>query len=566
MEGLVQVKPREEVNQQAAAVSSGDIETCAAREEAISSEPYGEEVTLPEESSLLRGCLQPAGTALLGSLRPEQDGPAGRLPCVASSPPPIRLRFFSHDSLCARSMEVSWDAGSGARQEWSSWGDQFSSSFASEKLLPAGASNIRVEFKTRARVVGGESVTVYAVDRQKGCQWRRCEAGRHVPEVILFRATAEDLHEPIDVVFELTGPLFHCYVWRAWNASRGLETPPRSWEFWQDEASKPMANPLPVALIAADRASSVHVHPFLDPHDRLQACAQRLVAAARALLDVRRQTLTDLECLDKRLGYHWFAINSTNTLSVGLGAASVAAFFVSPPAGIALGVGSMATGTAAQATDFVSDEAYLQSVRAQLSKDAWNAFAVAELEVEWLKAYNVAGAVPLDTAAAQPSHDVERVGVVGCRVVGASATAANAVVHTALPATAKALGFAGVFVSAGIAVHGWATDKALRIALRKKRSDLAASMLALQRWLASMRLLECPLCTEKLHISHLAVQCRDSWHCIHSSCMRKWVAEQGQAAPASCPLCSGDMEPGERVLSDILENTLRSHVADGSAS
>mmetsp|Transcript_34650 Transcript_34650/g.79329 ORF Transcript_34650/g.79329 Transcript_34650/m.79329 type:complete len:562 (-) Transcript_34650:29-1714(-) len=560
MEGLVPVKPRER-EAQVSSTSSSATASLAAPSDLQSASHAGDAVELPEESCMLRGCLHPAGT-LLSSLRPEQ-GLGVRRPSVVTTAPPVRLRMFSHDSLCARSMEVSWDTGSGARQEWSSWDDQFSSSYATEKFLPACASNIRVEFRTRARVVGGESITVYGVDRQKGCQWRKCEAGRYVPEVILFRTAAEDWSEAIDAVFELTGPLFHCYVWRAWNASTGPDTPPRAWECWQDQASLPTATPLPVAIEAADRAAPPNRHLAMAPQDRLEACAQRLVAAARALLDVRHQTLTDLECLDKRLGFHWFAINSTNTLSVGLGAASVAAFFVSPPAGIALGVGSMATGTAAQATDFVSDEAYLQGVRAQLSKDAWNAFAVAELEVEWLKAYNVAGEVPFDIDAATASHNLERVGMVGCRAVGATATAANAVVHTALPATAKALGFAGVFVSAGIAIHGWATDKALRVALRKKRSDLATSMLTLQRWLASMRLLECPLCTEKLHITHLSVQCRSAWHCIHSSCMRKWVAEQIQGTPQACPICSGEMEPGERVLSEILESTVRSHVAEG---
>jgi len=550
----------------------------------------GPDSTLVEDnSSLLESCLQPAsddwietrssdstgcdtaatgGFFLQSSLRPcEEALKVHRLAsaCEPATPPPIRLRMVSHDSLCARSMEVSWDNATGGRQRWSSWDDQFSSSYVSEKLLPACATNIAVEFKTRARIAGGESFTVYAVDRQRKCHWKTNEHGKYVAEVIRFRSSAVDRHEGVDAVFEMTGPLLHCYVWRAWNAASGvIQDHDDAWECWHDEATRPAPVAPPAALLAADAAASRKEELQSDPHERLQSCTKRLNAAARALLDIRRQTLSDLESLDRRLELHWLAINSTNTLSVGLGAASVAAFFVCPPAGIALGVGSMASGTAAQATDIMSDELYLQMVRAQLAKDAWNAFAVAELELEWLRACDVVGGTAVEGDSSQAISELEKVSVVGSRVVGASATAANAVVHGALPATAKVLGIAGVAISAGIAIHGWANDKALRSALRRKRSELATSMLALLRWLASMRLLECPICNDPLHIGHMAVQCHNSWHCMHASCMQRHMQEASLPAEqrCCCPVCSGKMEIGERVLNDIIESNMRSHLCE----
>merc|ERR1719191_1458645 len=83
--------------------------------------------------------------------------------------PPLRLRMVSSDILCPRSMEITWQDGSGAQQRWSSWNaDVENGWYEAEKLLPCGSRDVCVRFKVHGP---GGPWDVCRVDRRRNCEW-----------------------------------------------------------------------------------------------------------------------------------------------------------------------------------------------------------------------------------------------------------------------------------------------------------------------------------------------------------------------------------------------------------
>ena len=75
-----------------------------------------------------------------------------------------------------------------------------------EKILPSSATDISVHFKVRGPV--GGSWDVWKVDRRRHCCWVQVDSSRECrPEIIWMRAGSSNIFDPIDAVFELTGPM-----------------------------------------------------------------------------------------------------------------------------------------------------------------------------------------------------------------------------------------------------------------------------------------------------------------------------------------------------------------------
>ncbi|CAE8599580.1 unnamed protein product, partial [Polarella glacialis] len=471
---------------------------------------------------------------------PSSSGPIG-----TETASPLRLRMRSCDFHCRRSMEIEWEEPGGVQQSWSSTQDPLCGWFEADALLPSNARNIRVRFWVQNLMTAPSPVC--KVDRQNGAIWAAPKEGSNENQIeeILFRTGPQDMGG-VDAVFELAGgAATHCYVWRAWNAGRdrsaallaeattaaeasadaddcngfssisalgGENLFVESWERWDDLDTRPTPEKRPEVLAAADLAAP----PGFAAGDPVLYCADttaRLVAAASALQEVRRRTMKSLQELDQSLTGQWVAVNSANTMSAGLGVAAAAALFLAPPLTFGLAVSSAMVGGGAGAGDALADHVNHGDLRQQLSRDAWNTFAVAELEKEWLwsrrnaaRAFRVSGAVgeasehedsgnadlavytaQIGTSVAKViAEAVEEAALV--RSIGAAAAEATA------PAAARVLGVAGAVVSVGIAIHGWSTTKSLQATVRRKIEELAQASLRSQRWLSAVGQLECAIC------------------------------------------------------------------------
>lgn len=467
-------------------------------------------------------------------------------------------------------MEIQWKDGSGVLHSWSSWDDPLCGWFEAEKLLPSSTTDISVHFMVHTIV---KNFPVCQVDRRQSCTWVRSTGpGKDASEVVQFRTSFGAETAGVDAMFELAGPAMHCYVFRAWNAGRDDEAPD-AWEHWEDVASRPCKEAQPVVLRAADEVAA----PAAGAGDPVLYCANttlRLVAAARTLQEIRKETLSGLQELDRSLYSQWVAVNSANTMSAGLGVAASVSLFIAPPVSIVLGLASAVVGGGTSTADALVDLSKHCGLRRQLSTDSWNEFAVGELEREWLWSRQSmahsrritlldqqqpgGGSVSeLATYGAQFGAAVAMVltevveDASGAASVARAASAANAATIAA-PAAAKVLGVAGAAVSVGVAIHGWTTTKSIQATVTRKIEELRSSVLRTQRWLAALGQLECVICRCCISLSNEASSCQGSCHYFHTRCLQT-RSSQGNASgqDVMCPLCNDPISQ-EGVLEDLL--------------
>jgi len=378
--------------------------------------------------------------------------------------------------------------------------------------------------------------------------------------------------------------MLHCYVSRAWNAghdcdaerSRGAarKRPRAAWEWWQAPPERPLPTPHPKALEAADAAAAPSAGAG-DPIRYYQCATHRLAAAAKELQDIRRASLALVRSLDQRQTAQWVAVNSTNTLSAGLSIASAVSMFLVPPVGIALGIGSAAVGGAATAGDAVADRLQLRELREQMSAEAWNTLAVAELEREWLQARDAASEALQAAEGGSLAKQLEEAGVVGAAVAkvvidavdgsssGGSAAAAG--LSQVAKAAPRVLGVASAVLSTGIAIHGWSTTKSFQVSVQEKAEALESALLHTQRWLSGVGELECGICLCPVGLGDAARRC-GTWHYCHARCYRQWEETcRASGRTPVCPLCNGAMNPEERTLEGFLTEDIRSNLRESKA-
>jgi len=414
---------------------------------------------------------------------------------VRKSNPPVRLRMASNDVLSRRSMEVEWESAVGKRQGWSSWDDPMCGFFDAEVLLPSDVTKITVRFKVRTIF---RAFDVYKIDRGNNNSgfFKPKRGGDYIADVFNFRhASTSDTFlsngcatglPGVDATFVLAGAVGFTHICWAWNAGR--DGPAEPWEFWEDEDTRP-SKQLLAALKAADKASK-----SCTPGENLESdCAKayrRFVAAVKALQQVRRETISKMNLTDQQLTGQWVAVNSVNTISAGLGIASVVASLLAPAMGIGLGISSAVAGIGATVGDIIADKTKLWELRQQMSLYAWNTAAVSELYEVWMREsrrlYEVGRPVVME------HFSLDCIGLMSAQGVRVAAGVATVGARGSVVA-GRVLGAAGAFVSTGIALHGWATAKTLQRAVRQRHDQLAASTLFTEHWLANMNEPECPV-------------------------------------------------------------------------
>mmetsp|Transcript_124086 Transcript_124086/g.247171 ORF Transcript_124086/g.247171 Transcript_124086/m.247171 type:complete len:411 (+) Transcript_124086:71-1303(+) len=353
-----------------------------------------------------------------------------------------------------------------------------------------------------------------------------------------------------------------------------------SWEFWDGNVPLPESAIHPEVLQVADKVAP-HSAGAGNPLEYYTNTTMRLIAAAKELQDIRRSSLQLLHSLDKLQTNQWVAVNSTNTLSAGLGIASAVSMFVLPPAGIALGIGSAAVGGAAATGDTIGDRVALGELRGQIMRETWNSLAVAELEREWLQACDAATEAVRAAVGKDSNLPLTEAGLLGASVVSGlagagmaakvavdaleassgSGTAAVAGAARLAPVMARVFGVASAVLSTGIAVHGWSTTRSFQATLRERAEAVESAILLTQRWLAGVGELECSICLCNIEGSESVVRCH-TWHYIHARCHQQWVHEcRSHQREAVCPLCTGrvseEMQPLQDFLMDDIRNNLR---------
>lgn len=471
-------------------------------------------------------------------------------------------------------MEVQWEDGTGVRRKWSSWTDdelQAASWHEAEKLLPASATDINVQFQVHG--LGGPW-DVCKVDRQSGCSWMTRNGEHYVESFCLRSGYSGDTAEEVDAVFELCGGMQACYVCRAWNAGRCPDQRPERWELWEDPETCPRPEPRCPTLEAADQAALIG-HCRINRTTYCLSTTKRLCAALHALLEVHRNTLESLRELDAKFTGQWVGVNVGNTASAGMGIASAVFLFMAPPVGIGLGVGSAVTSSVTFAGDSLADWAHASDLKRQMSADSWNSFVVAELLREWMQARQALVSFPAD--AGSPAFAgrgcLDRLSLSRSTFVSSissaegfdmgdavdnSLTIAAAFDGTAVAATriaerfgqaafaaSQALGVAGALLTTGFAIRGWSTSKAGQTAVRQKLAELSTRMLQIQQLLASIDRLDCPLCQEPVILSDSVVRCSHEHHCFHAACLRGWQRE-GERRPRAVVLGSRGGRAGKQ--------------------
>jgi len=458
--------------------------------------------------------------------------------------PPVRLRMVSADMLCARSMEVEWEDGTGVRQRWSSWTDSerhAASWHEAEKLMPASSMDICVQFKVHG--LGGPW-DVCKVDRQRDRSWVTRNGESIIEAVWLRTGYSGDTKEDIDVVFELCGGMQACYVCRTWNAARGPRIRPDRWEQWEDLETQPRPEARCPTLAAADNAASATMG-LGNPQMHCVCTTKRVCAALHALLEVHRRTLQGLRELDAKFTGQWVGANVGNTASAGLGIASAVFLFLAPPVGVGLGIGSAVTGSVAYAGDSLADWHHTADLKNQLSIDARNSFVVAELLKEWVHARQALVSFPADgggpgdvfdslsmtrsTLRSVSSDSVSMGGVVDSGLTIGAAIDGAAVAGTriadqlgrAAAAATQTLGVAGALIQTGFAIRGWSTSKVGQDVVREKITEFSTRVLQIQQLLSSIDRLECPLCAEPIILADTVQRCTHQCHCFHAACIQQ---------------------------------------------
>lgn len=353
--------------------------------------------------------------------------------CDSSTRPPLRLRMVSADVYCSRSMEVEWCDGSGEHRTWSSWTDEMCGHYEAEIIVPPRSTNVIVRFLTHNLLGQTE-----------------------VPPSI---AVATEPNR-IDVVFELAGPSWSCYLSRAWNTGFDGDSMARqSWEHWEPDDSRPRAMPLPAALLLAD---AVAISPRREYGPSGAEC--RFLAANTALRDVREDLLARLLALESRLSSQWVQANSARTLSAGL---YIGAAVGTPHIAIALGMGAAIVGFFGTVGDAAADCEELQELRCIATMERWNALVVADLlEERWTSEAHL-----------REQEGPEKLGILppGCARLHAR-VGVDLGERVAVVAAAP-LAVAGAAVFSGLAVYGWCSTKRLQTAVQNYiaalRSDLS---------------------------------------------------------------------------------------------
>eukprot|EP00441_Pelagodinium_beii_P009567 CAMPEP_0197693818 /NCGR_PEP_ID=MMETSP1338-20131121/113031_1 /TAXON_ID=43686 ORGANISM="Pelagodinium beii, Strain RCC1491" /NCGR_SAMPLE_ID=MMETSP1338 /ASSEMBLY_ACC=CAM_ASM_000754 /LENGTH=541 /DNA_ID=CAMNT_0043276607 /DNA_START=75 /DNA_END=1697 /DNA_ORIENTATION=+ len=486
----------------------------------------------------------------------------------------------SADILCVRSMEVKWEDGTGIRQSWSSWGDELQNGwYEAEKLLPSSATDISVHFQVHG--LGGPW-DVWKVDRRRKCEWIVDSSGKNKKEVIWLK-TGDTVDQEVDAIFELAGPFNSCYIARCWNSASAATTARQPWEYWPDRASRPRPEPPCATLEAADGAAPLDVG-LGNPRLYLICTTKRVCAAARELVETHRRTLSELRKLDTKFTGQWLGVNMGTSASAGLGIASAVLLFTAPPVGIGLGVGSAVTGGLAYAGDVASEGELVADFRSQLSRDARDAFVVAELLKEWLQARQalVTYSESCENAMLSSEHLDGQAGrsfsimsnssdmpglacwgrgdtdqaltaldtglTAGAVAEGAAATGtrvAQQLGQTVASAASQVLGIAGALISTGMAIRGWSSTKASQTSVRRKLEELLLRILQLQHLLASLDRLECPVCADGITLADSVSHCSHSFHCFHKQCVQRY----GE----SCPICHSELDAEDQMLVDSVE-------------
>jgi len=478
--------------------------------------------------------------------------------------PPLRFRLVSADFLCPRSMEVEWEDDSGKRHEWSSWQDDMESGcFEASKLLPASARGICISFKVHGP---GGPWDVHAVDRRRGCAWLKAADGTCSPEVLWLRLREEECEYGLDALFELKGPMHACYLAKAANAAPGASR--QWWEHWPEQSTRPQPEEHPATLLAADSAAPLV--GFGEPPIYYKSTSKRMCAAARALMDVHRETIAGLRDLDRHFTGQWLGVNSANSAAAGMGIAAAVLLFVVPPVGVGLGAGSAATGCAAWAGDCATDYALFARLRKQLAKDAWNSFSVAELMQQWMQAQEAYGAwtsstdmAKADTTSTRRSQQtasaqvekmvgrpVDRTIMAGAVSQGTASTATKLAARVANLGSGAAIasqvfGVVGALVSTGVAVRGWSCTKSGQKVVRDRIGGLSLRIVQIQHLLAAVDRLECPYCADDITLMDDVRRCGPLLHCYHASCA---------ARLQRCSCCSGPLEDTVEQLVDSVAN------------
>jgi len=454
---------------------------------------------------------------------------------------PLRFTLRSYDRLSQVCMKLEW-LDNGVEHAWKSWEDAMCGYYEAVKLLAPSCTDIKVSFRS---MPGGHKTQ--KVNRQRKCAWQKGE------EIICFRMNRSFEPAGIDVVFEMRGPLLHCYIHRAWNL-HNVDAPRQDWEHWP---GGPQQTPLPIpsTLRSADKEFATNVFANMHSEDQVAATVSialgRLKASAGALLEVRRRTHSTLEDLQKRLSKQWYTVNSSNTVAAGLAVASFGTLIAAaaPPVGIALGVGSAAVGMGATARDVAGDSSSGNRFSKVVLEDMWETLGFEAIEAEFretmqLAAESVTGPRSLykarnafaggASAMAIGAHSA-RIGAAVARGAKLGRTAFIARAGQGFNAASKVLGGVGAGLAVGIAVHGWSTATPSQKMVAEKLEEVARSMDYLM--LISEQVdsaLTCPLCTQPLEFgwSDQGIRRCQQFHCFHGRCLQ----ELG-GCDAYCPLC-----------------------------
>jgi len=280
--------------------------------------------------------------------------------------------------------------------------------------------------------------------------------------------------------------------------------------------------------------------------------------------------------LDGDITKQWFGVNSANTATAGLAVGSAVTMFIAPPVGIGLGLAAATSGGVTTAADVSEDSNMLKAFRDQLSLDNLNTIAVAELENEWLlarekvvEAYAEKGTPEIGNGTMELSIRSGRFVQLGSTITNIvaeladggvaatrGATAANVVRVGAV--TARVFGVVGAVAATGVAVHGWSTTKFSQKAVRSKLAEMTSSLLYMQRWLAGLEHLECPICLESLPLVGETRRCADNYHYFHASCLQDWCQTCVQQEWAiTCPECRGEVSADTHTLDDFITSTCK---------
>jgi len=415
-------------------------------------------------------------------------------------------------------MEVTWRDETSEHERWFSYDDNFCTPWMSTKLLPSSATNISVRFYIRC--TEEETVCGYltdargkpeeATDKEEAedeptrqlsqgqvFKWEPVlKAHEHAmgeekkklqpPEVIELRTNAGKFVESsrgvsnsIDAVFTLAGCGLDCHLKSAWNAAGE----PRSWEVCDEESGRPEpAETLPV-LRAADATPS----PPPELGNKASAyvhATNRFIAALKALQQVRRDGMEQLDEIDGGFTMQWWTVNIMNTISFGCDTTSAATVIPCPPVSIATGFSSALLTITQWTIDSLGEARKNRRLRELLYWMLWNCVAVQELERKWQAARKAAEddlvlSEAIDSGIMGDHYEIIRTiaGNTFCitfDIVSTSTSVCNSTARCPIrvPYVLSWFGAFGCFV---VAANGWFTTKQVQSTVREMALKLQAA-------------------------------------------------------------------------------------------